>query len=127
RDAGLVCTARADDHYTLLPGCRLGLAPGNPPLSLNGELAMSMIHVQNLRKTFPIKKHRKGAIGALTSLVRGDSDGEFTAVNDISFEIQRGEMVGYIGPNGAGKSTTIKMLTGILVPSSGEANVAGLT
>lgn len=87
---------------------------------------MSMIHVQNLVKTFPIKKHRGGALGSLTSLIRGDSDGEFTAVNDVSFSIDRGEMVGYIGPNGAGKSTTIKMLTGILVPTSGEAEIAGL-
>ncbi len=88
---------------------------------------MSMIHVRNLTKRFPIKKHRTGAIGSLTSLIRGDSDGEFTAVEDVSFSIERGEMVGYIGPNGAGKSTTIKMLIGILVPSNGEATVAGLT
>src|SRR3990172_3212075 len=47
------------------------------------------------------------------------------AVDRITFEIERGEMVGYIGPNGAGKSTTIKMLTGILVPSGGEARVNG--
>lgn len=88
---------------------------------------MSMIRVQDLMKSFPIKKHRSGAMGSLTSLIRGDADGEFTAVKGISFNIERGEMVGYIGPNGAGKSTTIKMLTGILVPSSGEATVAGLT
>lgn len=88
---------------------------------------MSMIDVQNLVKSFPIKKHRGGALGSLTSLFRGDNDGEFTAVNDITFSIERGEMVSYIGPNGAGKSTTIKMLTGILVPSSGAASVAGLT
>lgn len=87
---------------------------------------MPIIQVENLTKTFPIKKHRGGALGALTSLVRGDSDGSFTAVNAISFEIDRGEMVGYIGPNGAGKSTTIKMLTGILVPSSGTATVTDL-
>lgn len=87
---------------------------------------MSIINVRNLVKTFPIKKHRGGAFGSLTSLFRGDSGGEFTAVNDVSFSIERGEMVGYIGPNGAGKSTTIKMLTGILVPSSGEAQIAGL-
>jgi len=48
------------------------------------------------------------------------------AVDGISFDIDRGEMVGYIGPNGAGKSTTIKMLTGILVPSSGRLSVAGV-
>jgi ABC-2 type transport system ATP-binding protein len=50
-----------------------------------------------------------------------------TAVRDLSFAIERGEMVGYIGPNGAGKSTTIKMLTGILVPTDGDITVAGLT
>lgn len=88
---------------------------------------MSMIQVQDLTKSFPIRKHRRGALGSLTSLIRGDSDGEFTAVNSISFQIERGEMIGYIGPNGAGKSTTIKMLTGILVPTSGTASVAGLT
>ena len=87
---------------------------------------MPIIEVQNLVKTFPIKKHRGGARGSITSLFRGDSDGESTAVNDVSFCIDRGEMVGYIGPNGAGKSTTIKMLTGILVPTSGEAEIAGL-
>jgi ABC-2 type transport system ATP-binding protein len=48
------------------------------------------------------------------------------AVSDLSFEISAGEMVGYIGPNGAGKSTTIKMLTGILVPTAGHLQVAGL-
>lgn len=87
---------------------------------------MSMIHVQNLVKSFPIKKHRGGAIGSIASLIRGDSDGEFTAVKNVSFDVERGEMVGYIGPNGAGKSTTIKMLTGILVPTSGEAIIADL-
>jgi ABC-2 type transport system ATP-binding protein len=50
-----------------------------------------------------------------------------SAVSDLSFSVERGEMVGYIGPNGAGKSTTIKMLTGILVPTSGELTVAGLS
>jgi ABC-2 type transport system ATP-binding protein len=63
-------------------------------------------------------------IGAMRGLV--DRSGtEVTAVDHISFEIAPGEVVGYIGPNGAGKSTTIKMLTGILVPTSGEATVAG--
>ena len=88
---------------------------------------MTAIHVENLVKTFPVKKHRGGAFGSITSLFRGDSDGEFTAVKGVNFSIDRGEMVGYIGPNGAGKSTTIKMLTGILVPTSGQATVAGLT
>lgn len=87
---------------------------------------MSMISVRNLRKSFPIKTHRKGMRGSIASLFRSEYDGEFTAVRGISFEIERGEMVGYIGPNGAGKSTTIKMLTGILVPTSGEATVADM-
>lgn len=87
---------------------------------------MSMIYVQDLIKSFPLKKHRSGVLGSLTSLLRGDNDGQFTAVDNVSFKIERGEMIGYIGPNGAGKSTTIKMLTGILVPTSGHAQVAGL-
>lgn len=86
-----------------------------------------MISARNLVKTFPIKRHRSGALGALRGLVDRQAEKQFTAVDDISFSIDRGEMVGYIGPNGAGKSTTIKMLTGILVPSGGEATVAGLT
>ncbi len=65
-------------------------------------------------------------LGSLRGLAdRGGT--EVRAVDQVSFRIQPGEMVGYLGPNGAGKSTTIKMLTGILVPSSGSATVAGLT
>ena len=85
-----------------------------------------MIEARNLAKRFTIRKHREGALGAVRGLLdRGGTD--VTAVNDVSFTINRGEMVGYIGPNGAGKSTTIKMLTGILVPSEGQATVAGFT
>jgi ABC-2 type transport system ATP-binding protein len=51
--------------------------------------------------------------------------GSFTAVNDVSFSVQRGEVVGFLGPNGAGKSTTMKIIAGFLEPSSGEAYVAG--
>jgi ABC-2 type transport system ATP-binding protein len=51
--------------------------------------------------------------------------GSFTAVNDISFEVEKGEIVGFLGPNGAGKSTTMKILTGFLPPTSGHANIAG--
>jgi ABC-2 type transport system ATP-binding protein len=79
-----------------------------------------------LTKTFWVARHHKGALGALRGLV--DRSGrQVQAVAGISFEVAAGEIVGYVGPNGAGKSTTIKMLTGILVPSSGEATVAGLT
>lgn len=84
------------------------------------------IHVRDLRKAFWVAKHRKGAGGALRGLV--DRSGrEVEAVGGITFDVPAGEIVGYVGPNGAGKSTTIKMLTGILVPSGGEATVDGLT
>ena len=85
-----------------------------------------MISASGLTKTFWRRTQRRGMIGAMRGLVeRGGS--AVTAVDSVSFEIPTGEIVGYIGPNGAGKSTTIKMLTGILVPSSGEVSVAGHT
>ena len=84
-----------------------------------------MIEVEELRKTFQVSRRRAGFGGALRGLVSRDSH-EIRAVDGISFSIEAGEIVGYIGPNGAGKSTTIKMLTGILVPSSGWVSVAGL-
>jgi len=78
---------------------------------------MSLIEVHDLARTFVLRK-RNGA--ARRTRI------EVQAVRDLSFQIGAGEMVGYIGPNGAGKSTTIKMLTGILVPTSGHLSVAGL-
>src|SRR5579884_999137 len=90
----------------------------------DGEFA-PMIEAQGLAKTFWVRQRRAGALGALRGLV-GRGGREVRAVDGVSFAIARGEMVGFIGPNGAGKSTTIKMLTGILVPSGGEARVGGL-
>jgi ABC-2 type transport system ATP-binding protein len=87
---------------------------------------MSIIHVSNLSKAFRVLKRKPGLLGSLRTLFSSDYE-QVRAVQDISFEIGPGELVGYIGPNGAGKSTTIKMLTGILHPSSGEIVVAGLT
>ena len=74
-----------------------------------------MIEVEDLRKEFVV---RRGRLRRERHVVH--------AVNGISFGVERGELLGYLGPNGAGKSTTIKMLTGILVPSSGRVSVAGL-
>ena len=86
---------------------------------------MSLIEVEQLEKRFRVRQAHAGRFGALRGLVsRGGR--EVAAVDDISFRVEAGEMVGYVGPNGAGKSTTIKMLTGILVPSGGRASVAGL-
>jgi ABC-2 type transport system ATP-binding protein len=80
------------------------------------------IVVEDLRKTFSVARRRVG--GRLASLRRETV--QVPAVDGVSFRVRRGEIVGYIGPNGAGKSTTIKMLTGILMPSSGTVRVAGL-
>lgn len=85
-----------------------------------------VIEAVDLRKHFTIFKHRPGLWGAVRNLVVRRH--EFVrAVDGISFEIHPGELVGYIGPNGAGKSTTIKMLSGLLVPTSGRLQVNGFT
>ncbi len=80
---------------------------------------MSFIEVHNLRKEFRVFKHREGVWGAFKDLFQRNYQ-PLVAVNGINFSIEKGEFVGYIGPNGAGKSTTIKMMTGILMPTSGE-------
>ncbi|MGW4471780.1 ABC transporter ATP-binding protein [Nonomuraea sp. NPDC004354] len=83
-----------------------------------------MIRVEKLTKIFRRPRTFGGPFGALRTLVTRQYD-ERTAVDDISFDIAEGEVVGYLGPNGAGKSTTVKMLTGILTPTSGVVEVAG--
>jgi ABC-2 type transport system ATP-binding protein len=85
-----------------------------------------MIDVEHLRKEFFVPETIPGAFGAVRSLFSRKGH-TVMAVNDISFHIEPGEFVGYIGPNGAGKSTTIKMLTGILHPTSGTVRVDGLS
>jgi ABC-2 type transport system ATP-binding protein len=84
----------------------------------------AIIRVSELGKVFRVLKRKPGFLGGIQNLFSNDYE-DLRAVADISFEIAPGELVGYIGPNGAGKSTTIKMLTGILYPSSGEVLVAG--
>ena len=79
---------------------------------------MSFIHVQHLCKRFYVQKKRKNGV-----LLREKETVE--ALKDVSFQIEKGELIGYIGPNGAGKSTTVKILSGILTPDSGEAEVGG--
>ena len=85
-----------------------------------------VIRCDKLTKTFQVAIHAPGMLGAFRSLVHRKTR-EVHAVDGVSLEIFPGEMVACLGPNGAGKSTTIKMLTGILVPSSGEAEVFGLS
>ena len=77
-----------------------------------------LIDVRDLERTFDVRRKVEGQRRRRRDRVR--------AVHDLTFAVDAGEMVGYIGPNGAGKSTTIKMLTGILVPTGGHVRVAGL-
>jgi ABC-2 type transport system ATP-binding protein len=86
---------------------------------------MAIIEAAGLRKVFRSIERGAGLGGAIGALF-SRTYVEKVAVDDVSFAVQPGELVGYIGPNGAGKSTTIKMLTGILVPTSGELRVAGI-
>ncbi|NEX79017.1 ATP-binding cassette domain-containing protein [Bacillus thermocopriae] len=86
---------------------------------------MNAIEVKNLRKEFKAYSSRSGLAGAFRDLFTRNYK-IIPAVNDINFTVKQGEMVGYIGENGAGKSTTIKMLTGILTPTSGEITVNGM-
>jgi ABC-2 type transport system ATP-binding protein len=88
------------------------------------EMGNSIISVSNLRKVFKVRRHHRGLLGSLRNLFTRQYR-EIRAVDGVTFHIERGELVGYLGPNGAGKSTTIKMLSGLLVPSEGEIVVAG--
>ena len=85
---------------------------------------MKVIEVRNLKKEFTIKKRAINANGK-KSLFKTEKVIK-TAVDNISFSVEEGEALAFIGPNGAGKSTTIKMLTGILYPTSGDVKVLGL-
>ncbi len=83
-----------------------------------------MIQVEHLTKTYYVSRRGGGLLKAVAALGRRDTE-RVMALNDISFTISDGELVGYIGPNGAGKSTTIKILSGILTPDSGTCLVNG--
>jgi ABC-2 type transport system ATP-binding protein len=83
-----------------------------------------LIQVTDLHKEFRVYKHHRGAAGAIRNLFTRAYH-TVRAVDGVSFAIEAGELVGYLGPNGAGKSTTIKMLTGILLPTRGQVIVAG--
>jgi len=90
-----------------------------------GGIVMSkVIEIKNVTKEFKVLNRREGLKGSLKDLFSRDYK-IVRAVNDISMDIEQGEIVGYLGPNGAGKSTTIKMMTGVLEPTSGEILVNG--
>ena len=86
---------------------------------------MAVIQVNNLSKDFKVKVKEKGLKGSLKSLVKPKYK-IIKAVKNISFSVEKGEMIAFIGPNGAGKSTSIKMMTGILYPDKGDINILGL-
>ena len=86
---------------------------------------MAIIEVKKLSKTFKVKLKEKGLIGSLKAIIKPKYK-KIEAVKNISFAIEKGEVVAFIGPNGAGKSTTIKMMTSILYPDKGKINIMGL-
>ncbi len=85
---------------------------------------MPVIEVNGLSKHYRTYKKRPGFMGAIRGLVQRDYE-TVDAAREISFQVERGELVGFLGPNGAGKTTTLKMLSGLLYPSAGSANVLG--
>src|SRR5947208_12343927 len=85
---------------------------------------MSVIEVQGLTKSFRTYKKNPGLSGAIKGLFHREYDMTL-AVKDVSFSVEEGELVGFLGPNGAGKTTTLKMLSGLLYPTSGSAKVLG--
>jgi ABC-2 type transport system ATP-binding protein len=85
---------------------------------------MSIVVAQNLSKVYPVAVKQPGIKGTLTHFLRRKYR-SVVAVQNVSFEIGMGEVVGFLGPNGAGKTTTLKMLTGLVHPSGGEVKVAG--
>ena len=87
-------------------------------------LGMPAISVQNLTKTYRIQKKARGLSGTLRGLIRREQK-VVQAVRGVSFEIEPGEMVAFLGPNGAGKTTTLKLLSGLIFPTSGDATVIG--
>jgi ABC-2 type transport system ATP-binding protein len=86
---------------------------------------MAQIKVENLGKTYRVATRDPGIAGAVRGLFRRQNR-EIVALDHVSFALEKGELLGFIGPNGAGKSTTIKILSGILRPTSGRCEVDGL-
>jgi len=82
------------------------------------------IIVQELTKTYKVPEREPGLVSSIKNLLKKQYR-QVEAVHDISFSVEKGEIVGFIGPNGAGKTTTLKMLSGLLHPTSGEAKVLG--
>ena len=87
-------------------------------------MSAPVIQVEGLTKTYRTYQKKPGLRGAVRGLFRRDYE-QVTAVGDVRFSVEEGELVGFLGPNGAGKTTTLKMLAGLLYPTSGKASVLG--
>ncbi len=85
---------------------------------------MAVIEVKNLAKTYEVSEHEEGVLGSIKGLFRRRKR-NVEAVKSVSFNIEAGELVAFLGPNGAGKTTTLKMLSGLLYPTSGDIHVLG--
>ncbi len=88
------------------------------------QLDMPAIEVKNLTKIYRVYRKREGVLASLAGLFRREYH-EVRAVDGVSFTIEEGEMIAFLGPNGAGKTTTLKLLSGLIFPTSGEARVLG--
>jgi len=91
---------------------------------LDYHLLMPAIEVRNLCRTYKVYRKREGLLASVSGLFRREFS-EVHAVRDVSFTIEEGEMLAFLGPNGAGKTTTLKLLSGLIVPTSGTATVLG--
>jgi ABC-2 type transport system ATP-binding protein len=100
------------------------MSPESPVYRDKSASDYSIISVQNLSKLYPVAVKEPGIVGTVTHFFRRTYR-QIKAVEDVSFEIAPGEVVGFLGPNGAGKTTTLKMLTGLIHPSKGQVRVAG--
>src|SRR3954471_23026525 len=87
-------------------------------------MSMPIVEAVGLTKTYRVFQKKEGFLGALRGLVRREYK-EVRAVDDVRFTIEPGEVVAFLGPNGAGKTTTLKMLSGIIYPTAGTAQVLG--
>src|SRR5579884_2458567 len=95
-----------------------------PSANATGSKPMPIVEARELTKTYRVFQKREGLLGALRGLYRREYKA-VQAVDRVSFSIEPGEMVAFLGPNGAGKTTTLKMLSGLIYPTSGAAEVLG--
>jgi ABC-2 type transport system ATP-binding protein len=130
----VVANIAGRDHFAAVRTPRFASALGfladaptmvaSRPPEASETYLMAIIEAVGLTKTYRVFQKREGVIGALRGLYKREYK-EVRAVDGVSFSIEPGEMVAFLGPNGAGKTTTLKMLSGLIYPSGGDARVLG--